>query len=274
MPEVSLSNVELAWLRELLQQATGIRLGDDKRYLYETRLHEECRRRRTPLPEFLQCLRQSDKAAVADFVTAMTTQETLFYRDLGAFDLLRDEILPDLLERNRSHRRLRIWSAACATGQEIYSVAMVLRSHYPQLADWQVELWGTDISERSLVKARSGRYTQGEVNRGLPITKLLRYFQQDGEEWVLLPEMRALVRFVPHNLLEPPPGGTFDLILCRNVLIYFDVPAKQRILDNLRQRLPGHGVLMLGGSERLFAVTEDFEPTQRGGFVYYRPKRG
>ena len=181
-------------------------------------------------------------------VDAMTTNETLFFRDVAAFEALRQSVLPELLTQVKG-RKLRIWSAAASTGQEAYSLAMLLLEMGVRAAD--VEIFGTDISERVLEKARSGRYVQCEVNRGLPMALMMKYFERAGLEWQLKSAVRQLVRFEQRDLRKQKNDGQFDLILCRNVLIYFDQPTKYTILKHLQNSLQARGLLMLGCAETI-----------------------
>ena len=202
----------------------------------------------------------------------MTTQETFFFRDLKIFELLKTKILPEIIERNRRRKRLAIWSAGCANGQEPYSIAMLISSYFPFVRDWDTTILATDVSRTALRRAQSGSYSQNEVNRGLPVRKLLRYFRQQDDQWKILDSVASLVDFRNESLLSPNSQGmTFDLILCRNVLIYFDTPTKTEILKTLHRCLDPDGYLLLGGAERIFSVTEDFEPRLDGSLVYYSP---
>jgi chemotaxis protein methyltransferase CheR len=198
----------------------------------------------------------------------MTTNETSFFRDVHPFEALRRTLLPELIDRRRAARRLTIWSAACSTGQEPYSVAMLLREHFPETAQWSVRIFATDLAQEVLERARAGVFTQLEVNRGLPAPLLVRYFRQDGTDWQITPEIRDMVQFEEMNLIEPWPAlPDFDVVLLRNVLIYFDGESKQRVLRNLRQVLRPDGVLLMGGAETTLNLDDAYErlPIDRAG---------
>ncbi len=187
-------------------------------------------------------------------VEAMTTNETFFFRDRVPFDLFRDVVLPEALARNAARRKLRIWCAAASTGQEPYSLAMLLQEAAPRLAGWQVDLVATDISTEVLEKAKLGIYSQFEVQRGLPVQWLLKYFTQSGDQWQIAPSLRAMVEFRQFNLLQGFEAlGTFDVIFCRNVLIYFDAPTKSEILARFGTSLAPGGALLLGAAETVIA---------------------
>ncbi|MCA9778192.1 MAG: protein-glutamate O-methyltransferase CheR [Candidatus Eremiobacteraeota bacterium] len=270
MPEFSSS--ELVYLRAILKNLSGLALGEEKDYLFQTRLDEVCRSHGVSSSGLVSALANGKRTIEESFVDAMTTQETFFYRDLGLFDTLQTIIFPRLIERRKDTRRLRIWSAGCANGQEPYSLAMLLRTHFDVLQDWNITIVATDISKRAIAKARTGLYSQSEVNRGLPVRKLLRYFRQEEQDWKVVPEIGSLVEFRTESLLTPSFAADFDLILCRNVLIYFDIPTKRKILGNLYTRLKKDGFLVLGGPERIFNVTNIFKPTTVGSVVYYSPR--
>ena len=188
-------------------------------------------------------------------VEALTTNETSFFRDWKPFEALRQSILPDLIARNAATRRLDLWSAACSSGQEIYSLAMLLREHFPQLGTWEVALHAADLSTEMVERTRAGRFTQLEVNRGLPAPLLVKYFRREADAWRIDPTLRALVRPIQLNLAAPwPTLPQMDLVLLRNVLIYFDVPTKKLVLDRIRQRLRPGGVLFLGTAETTLGI--------------------
>ena len=220
-----MTDAEFDFLRGFLKSRSGLALAPEKRYLVESRLAPVCRsivlrrwptssRGSRPLP---------DPALARAVVEAMTTNETFFFRDRVPFDLFRDVLLPRCLAAQAATRRLRIWCAAASTGQEPYSLAMILREAAPRLLGWTVEIVATDISGEVLERARSGLYSQFEVQRGLPIALLLKHFTQTGDNWQLSPAIRAMVEFRQLNLLKSfAELGTFDIVLCRNVLIYFD----------------------------------------------------
>jgi chemotaxis protein methyltransferase CheR len=197
----------------------------------------------------------------------MTTNESFFFRDKVPFDLFRNEIMPALLATRAAQRSIRIWCAAASTGQEPYSLAMCLKEMAGKLAGWRIEILGTDLSTEVLQKAKTGIYSQFEVQRGLPIQLLVKYFAQIGETWQVAPELRAMVQYKPLNLLHNFSHlGTFDVIFCRNVLIYFDQPTKVAVLDRMAKSLQPDGFLLLGAAETVVGLTDTFKPVpdQRG----------
>lgn len=257
------------FLRILLQVRSGLSLSTEKRYLVESRLGMLCRRRGIEsIPALVARLRRNPELELENAVVeAMTTNETLFFRDRTPFDLFRDVILPEKLAANAQSRTLRIWCAAVSTGQEAYSLAMMLDEVAPRVAGWKIEILGTDISAEVLEKARQGLYSQFEVQRGLPIQLLLKYFRQEGDKWRLTERIRNMVELRPHNLLEPSSQyGQFDVIFCRNVLIYFDVPTKARVMAALAQRLVRNGAFILGAAETVIGITTTLvpDPQHRG----------
>jgi len=206
-------------------------------------------------------------------VEAMTTNETSFFRDLHPFEALRSVVLPQMLATRSTKRALNIWSAACSTGQELYSIAIYIREHFPQLSHWKLNLLGTDISDEVLSKARLGRFTQLEVNRGLPAAYLIKYFQRDGLHWQVRPEIKSMVSFEKLNLIEPWPHlPTMDLVLLRNVMIYFSTEVKKQILQKIRARMPSDGILFLGAAETTLRLDADFDCVQNASCIYYTVK--
>lgn len=250
-------------LSKMLKERSGLVLTQDKAYLLETRLMPVARRHGLKGIEDLADVvrRKGDEKIIDDITEAMTTNESLFFRDTKPFDQFRNNVLPALMEARKTTRRIRIWSAACSSGQEPYSLCMMLKEDAAKLAGWRIEILATDISREMLEKARSGLYTQFEVQRGLPITMLVKYFKQVGEKWQLDPAIRSMVQFKEFNLLNSPSVlGQFDVVFCRNVLIYFDQPTKGMVLGNVSKQMPNDGILYLGGAETVLGVTEKFVP--------------
>ncbi len=266
-----MTEADFDFLRLLLRQRSGLSLGHDKRYLAESRLGMLCRKRQIDgLGALVQTLRLGvDRALENAVIEAMTTNETLFFRDRSPFDQFRDVILPEKLAAKAQSRSLRIWCAAVSTGQEAYSLAMILDDMAAQLSGWKVEILGTDISPDVLDKARAGVYSQFEIQRGLPIQMLLRYFTQDGDKWRVADRLRAMVELKPHNLLDGNAHlGQFDVIFCRNVLIYFDVPTKAKVMAALAQRLTQDGVFVLGAAETVIGITTTIVPDKSHRGLY------
>jgi len=266
--------LEYDWLRKLLKERSGLVLSSEKQYLVESRLTPVARKAgAATLSELVQRLKSANERLVVDVVEAMTTNESFFFRDKIPFDHFRDAVIPNLLAARAKERRVRIWCAAAATGQEPYSLAMCLREMKHRLAGWRVEILGTDISVEVLEKAKAGIYSQFEVQRGLPIQMLVKYFTQVGDTWQIAPEIRAMVQYRPLNLLsEFGQLGGFDVVFCRNVLIYFDQETKIGVLNRIAKLLGSDGYLMLGAAETVVGLTDAFKPVadKRGLYAPYR----
>jgi chemotaxis protein methyltransferase CheR len=253
----------------LLKQRSGLVLTRDKAYLLESRLMPVARKwNMKGLEELATTVRtRKDEALLRDITEAMTTNESSFFRDQKPFDQFRQLVLPRLMEARAAKRSLRIWSAACSSGQEGYSLSMILNEEAAKLSGWRVEIVGTDISAEMVERAKSGIYTQFEVQRGLPITMLVKHFKQNGDKWQISQQLRQMVSFREWNLLgDLSPLGQFDIVFCRNVLIYFDQPTKAKVLEAIGRQMPQDGVLYLGGAETVLGITERFKPVegQRG----------
>ncbi|MCJ2125827.1 CheR family methyltransferase [Methylobacterium sp. J-077] len=271
-----MTELEFEYLRTFLKQRSGLALTAEKRYLVESRLTPVCRRFGiATLGELIGSLKLGQDGAIERAVVeAMTTNETFFFRDRIPFDLFRDTILPEALARNASKRRLRIWCAAASTGQEPYSLAMLLQEAGPRLAGWQVEIVATDLSTEVIEKAKLGLYSHFEVQRGLPVQWLIKYFTQVGEQWQIAQSLRSMVDYRQLNLLHSFASlGQFDVIYCRNVLIYFDAPTKSDVLARLAAQLAPGGALLLGAAETVIGLTDRLSPNpkQRGLYGHAEP---
>ena len=252
---------DFTFIAALLKDRSGLIITPDKGYLLETRLGPIARERGlASLAALIDALRQPGSDALKNqVVDAMTTNETSFFRDSHPFDTLRKSVIPGLIQRRASSRTLRVWSAACSTGQEPYSLAMTIKDHFPILGNWRIEIIATDISPSVLERARAGTYSTFEVQRGLPIQMLVRHFDQVGETWRIKDDLRRNITFRSANLLEDIAGlGTFDIVLCRNVLIYFDQPTKTRIMHAIARRIAPDGALLLGGAESVIGLCDAF----------------
>ncbi len=250
------------YVRVLVREEAGIVLEPGKEYLVDSRLGSLARREGIASLDALVDSLRSGKAPELrrKVLDAMTTNETTFFRDTEPFELLRTTILPRLIAARAGVRRLRIWYAASSTGQEPYSVSMLIREHFPELLAWQLDQFATDISQPVLERARAGIYSQLEVNRGLPVQLLLKYFVKKGLDWQLSDSIRKMVTFQELNLNRPwPLLQKFDLVFIRNVMIYFDVDAKKRILSRIHGLLPPDGYLFLGAAETTFNLDPRFE---------------
>ena len=252
--------LDYEFLRRFLKERSGLDLSSDKQYLVESRLIPLARKAGLPgIGELVQKLRGGAEPLTSEVVEAMTTNETFFFRDKIPFDHLKEAILPALVQARASRRALRIWCAASSTGQEPYSIAMCVKE-FAALAGWRVEIVATDLSQEVLEKSKAGIYSQFEVQRGLPIAFLVKYFTQIGDTWQIAPEIRAMVQFRPLNLLADFTHlGTFDVVFCRNVLIYFDQETKTAVLDRIARVIESDGFLVLGAAETVVGLTESFK---------------
>lgn len=260
------------YLRKLLRERSGLVLSAEKQYLAESRLVPVARRHSiATLGELVEKLKTAEQSPLAiDVIEAMATNETFFFRDKLPFDHFRDTVLPALIVARAREKRIRIWCTAASSGQEPYSLAMILREFSARLAGFRVEIVATDISAEMLARAKAGIYSQFEVQRGLPIQHLVKFFSQVGETWQIAPEIRAMVTFRPLNLLKDFSAlGTFDMVFCRNVLIYFDQETKIGVLNRIAKQLPEDGYLALGAAETVVGLTDAFKPLadRRGIYV-------
>lgn len=271
---MTVASADFAFLGELLQRRAGIQLEPGKEYLVTSRLEPVARSAGlASVAELVAALRSPGGSAVADAVVdAMTTNETSWFRDVHPFESLRTVVLPDLLSRRSGPRRLSIWCAACSSGQEPYSVAILLKEHFPQLAAWDVRILATDISPTMIERARAGNYSQLEVNRGLRAPLLVRYFTRQGSRFRLNEDVRSMVEFRVHNLTGSWAAiPQVDVVLMRNVLIYFDPRTKKQVLDRVGEVLRDDGYLLLGGSETTLNLDVAFERVTAGRTTWYRP---
>jgi chemotaxis protein methyltransferase CheR len=260
-------------IANIARQRSGLTLTPDKAYLLDSRLSPIARKEgMAGLEELIGAIRmRRDERLIALVVDALTTNETFFFRDKTPFDLLRDRMLPHFARTRPAGGRLRIWCAAASTGQEPYSIAMTVEEQRAAGRAPDAEILGTDISERVLERARAGLYTQFEVQRGLPITHLVRYFDKADDQWRIQEPMRRAIRFQKHNLLEDFRSfGRFDIIYCRNVLIYFDQPTKKQVLERMASQLMDDGFLVLGAAETVLGLTEMFRPAADARGLYVR----
>jgi chemotaxis protein methyltransferase CheR len=271
-----MTELEFEFLRGWLKTRSGLALTAEKRYLVDSRLAGVCRRhKQAGLSELVGALKGGrDPALESAVVEAMTTNETFFFRDRTPFDLFKDALLPKMLGARAGSRRLRIWCAAASSGQEPYSLAMILDEAKARMPGWTVEIVATDLSTEILERAKAGLYSQFEVQRGLPINFLLKYFTQEGDQWRISPAIRSMVSYRPLNLIRDFSSlGTFDIVYCRNVLIYFDQPTKTDVLRRLSASLAPDGALLLGAAETVIGLTDALSPhpEHRGLYVPGRP---
>ena len=264
---------EFEFIRSFLQEKSAITLDNEKHYLVESRLLPLARREGlASVSELVKKLQANHVNGLHQkVVEAMTTHETSFFRDIRPFDALRKAVLPERIAAQGLTRQLRIWCLACSTGQEPYSMAMMIRECFPQLNSWEVRIVATDISTQILEKARQGVFSQLEVNRGLPTPYLLKYFQRQGMNWQLVDEIRRMVDFRIMNLIEPwPTVAPADLVMLRNVLIYFDVNTKKEILFKVRRMMHPSGYLLLGGAESTLQLDDAFKRVELEKSSFYQ----
>lgn len=258
----------------LVRERSGLVLSEDKAYLLESRLTPITRKQgMSSLEDLIAAVKTNqDEGLISEIVEAMTTNESLFFRDSKPFNQLKELIFPQLLKSREKTKKIRIWSAACSSGQEPYSVAMLIKEAGAVFTDWNIEIVATDLSVDILKKASAGIYSQFEVQRGLPITMLVKYFKQDGDSWEIDPTLRSMVKFKPFNLMSDPKSlGQFDIVLCRNVLIYFDQELKRQVLSGISNVLADDGALYLGGAETVLGITEKFQPVSGQRGLYQKP---
>lgn len=272
---MTLTTADFEFIRDLVHRRAAIVLEPNKEYLALTRLEPVARSVGLgSVSELVSKLRSEPNSLLHEqVVEAMTTNETSFFRDLHPFETLRSDVLPAVMERNRASRIVNIWSAACSSGQEPYSVAMLIREHFPELESWSVSILATDVSTTILDKGRSGRFGQIEMNRGLPAHLHVKYFHRDGTQWQIDKSIRNRVRFERHNLVtEWPIMPVMDIVFLRNVLIYFDQATKEGVLQRMKGVLRPNGYLLLGGSETTFNIDNGYERHRVGTTMWYRKK--
>lgn len=261
MNDVVVTAEDYAFVAKLLRERCALVLEPGKEYLIKARLTPVAQRNNLGTVPLLinRIRREGNYGLVTEVVEAMVTTETSFFRDIHSFETLKKTVLPDLIECRRTQRQLNIWCAASSSGQEPYSIALLLKEHFPQLATWRVNISATDISQEMLERSRAGRYSQIEVNRGLPTPLLLKWFRQQGVHWQLDDQIRSMISFSQLNLAQPWPAmPTWDLVLLRNVMIYFDNVVKIEILRRIARILGKDGYLLLGGSETTFGLDDSF----------------
>lgn len=271
-PHVAMMPHSARSLAGLLEQSTGQQLATGRRWRIETVLQPVMREHGLVSLDMLaaHASKPSAKLLRHQVVEALLNHETSFFRDYALFRTLADEALPCMAKaRDGRKRALRVWSAGCSTGQEAYSMAMLFAADWARWDGWSIEILGTDVSARAIEQAREGVYSQFEVQRGLPIGDLIRRFDSDGSAWRVQRGLLPWPTFAVHNLLDPPPSPQFDVILCRNVLLYFAADRRRVVLDRLASAIAPGGLLMLGAGETVLGQTDAFRPddTLRG---FYR----
>ena len=272
-PSVTLSSNDYAYVRGLVRERAAIVLEDGKEYLVEARLTPVARKEGFgALAEYIGRMRTQIYGPLhRKAVEAMTINETSFFRDWRPFEVLRKTVLPEVIAKNQGIKSLNIWSAASSSGQEAYSLAILLREHFSQIANWQVKVHGSDLSTEMVERSRTGKYLQIEVNRGMPAPLLVKHFVRTGLEWHVKDDIRRMVDFQQGNLAaEWPHLPKMDIVLLRNVMIYFDAETKKRILQKMRSLLKPGGLLFLGAAETTLNLDNSYERLTAEGTSYYR----
>lgn len=262
---------EYQFLANFFKTRSGLVLTPEKIYLIENRLLPIAKRRNLEnLPDFVNALKAgTDKALIDEVTDAMTVNETFFFRDGKPFELFKNKVLPDLIKRRAAQKSIKIWCAAAALGQEPYTIAMLLLEAKALMAGWRQSLLATDISNSALAKATAGKYTEFEVQRGLPPEYLDRYFTKNGVGWEVKQQVKDLIKFQHFNLLNSPAGtGPFDIVFCRNVLIYFDEQTKREVLKRIRSVMTDDGLLFMGGAETVVGLSDEFAPVTGERGIY------
>lgn len=274
---MALSDGDFQYISTLVREQAAIVLEKGKEYLVESRLAPLARQE--GFDSIGDLVARLSSRPLNDLhskvVEAMTTNETSWFRDIHPFEALNKVIVPEFMKKREAERSLYIWCAACSSGQEPYSIAILLREHFPALESWRVKIIACDFSNEMVEYARQGRYSQLEVNRGLAAPLLVKYFNRNGLEWQLKDEVRRMVEIQQMNLIEPwPPLPSMDVIFLRNVLIYFDMATKKAILERLHNLLKPDGYLFLGGAETTFHIDDSFERVQLEKTIGYRLRGG
>ena len=275
MTTATLTPDTVSFVCTMVRERSAIELEASKSYLIEARLLPLAKQNGfSSTNDFINGVRTKRQPDLERrLVEAMTTNETSFYRDAHPFTALRTKVLPELCNLRAAKKSLNIWSAACSTGQELYSIAMLIREHFPNLSTWNVQLVGTDLSEEVLARARAGKFSQIEINRGLPAPLMLKYFDRDGMTWQLKSDLRSIATFTKLNLIEHWPAlPQMDVVFLRNVLIYFSPDTKREILRKVRQVMSPQSILFLGGAETTMGLDSAFERVEIDHSVFYRIK--
>ncbi len=262
---------DFKFLCDLVKKRSGLILTEDKGYLLESRLMPLARRHDLGGLEGLanELRTKKDEKLIIEVTEAMTTNESFFFRDKKPFDMFRDNVLPEFIKNRAAKKEFRLWCAAASSGQEPYSLAMIMKEAATRLAGWKIGIVGTDISKDILEKARNGVYSQFEVQRGLPIQLLMKHFDKHEDMWRIKPDLRSMIEYKYFNLLESlAPLGTFDVVFCRNVLIYFDQETKGKVMAQIASLMPSDGLLFLGGAETVLGITDKFQPIKGFRGVY------
>jgi len=270
VPYEPLARHDFEWLRSWVQDRSGVCIRDDQEYLVDARLSPVARAESSTPAGIVRRLRQADPRIETAVIDAMTTNETSWFRDIGTFKALEERVIPERLEARRLDQTLNVWVPAVSSGQELLSLAMLLRECFPELhAGWRTTLLGTDIATSMVARCQDGRYSQMEVDRGLPSRYLVKYFERERHRWAVRREIHQMAKFSQQNLVCDQPPGMFDLIMCRYVLIYFDEQTRVRVVEKLVSALRPGGVLMLGAGEIGGRAVAGLRQESHGKGVFY-----
>lgn len=260
------------WLQTMLRNQAGLNIGEDKGYLLKSRLGPlVASQGLQTLDDLVDMVRRGDQRMGKEIIESMVTHETFFFRDTNMYERINDYVIPHFARERADVRTIRIWCAACSHGQEPYSIAMLIHENRHRMPNWRVEILGTDISDSAIARARRGSYSQFEVQRGLSSKRLVSYFHKEGDEWIINDNIKSMVQYRTFNLLKDSSHlGMFDLILLRNVLIYFDADTKKQVLSSVIRRMHSDGILCLGGAETIIGYSEQLKsvPEHRGFYVH------
>lgn len=264
------------FLQKFIKDESGIVLEQDKKYLMESRLVSIVEESKLEsFHELVARIRVSKYSEIAiKVIDAMTTNETSFFRDINPFNSMKNNVIPDVMKKREKEKTLNIWSAACSTGQEAYSLAMIIHENFPSLLNWNLKIYASDISKRMIARGKEGCYSQLEINRGLPAKMLVKYFRQNGHHWCIREDLKKMVEFLIVNLVEAwPMLPQMDVIFLRHVLIYFDIESRKNILNKIKKILSPGGYLILGVGETTLNIDEEFEGAQIENTIWYRLKK-
>ena len=273
---MNISPEDFIFLQKFIKDESGIIIEQDKKYLLESRLVSIVEESKLDsFRELVSRVRASKYSEIAiKIIDAMTTNETSFFRDLNPFNSMKSHVIPEIVKKHEKEKTINIWSAACSTGQEAYSLAMLIHENFPFLLNWNLKIYASDISKRMIARGKEGCYSQLEINRGLPARMLVKYFRQNGHHWCIRDDVKKMVEFLIVNLVEAWPSmPQMDVIFLRHVLIYFNIESRKNILNKIKKVLNPGGYLILGVGETTLNIDDEFENVQIENTIWYRLKK-